>query len=91
MYKTDRLFATVSFPNVFHKFFSLVSGNGDKPEKPHFDSRSLIFELDPCNGNGKVCLVYKHAEPGKTEKRKVSYLLLWIVSEGHMWKVIVYF
>lgn len=57
---------------MFHRFFSLVSGNGDKPEKPHFDSRSLIFELDPCNGNGKVCLVYKHAEPGKTEKEKLA-------------------
>ncbi|KAM4053110.1 tubulin polyglutamylase complex subunit 2 isoform 3-T4 [Anomaloglossus baeobatrachus] len=32
------------------------------PEKPHFDSRNVIFELDPCDGNGKVCLVYrKHA------------------------------
>ncbi|GAB0206424.1 tubulin polyglutamylase complex subunit 2 [Grus japonensis] len=37
-------------------------GNGGRPEKPHFDSRSLIFELDPCSGNGKVCLVYKHAK-----------------------------
>ncbi|MEE6457808.1 hypothetical protein FKM82_000041 [Ascaphus truei] len=32
--------------------------------KPHFDSRNVIFELDPCNGNGKVCLVYKTSKPG---------------------------
>ncbi|XP_051537380.1 tubulin polyglutamylase complex subunit 2 isoform X2 [Myxocyprinus asiaticus] len=36
----------------------------DGPEQPHFDSRSRIFELDPCNGNGKVCLVYKSCTPG---------------------------
>uniref|UniRef100_A0A8C1XHF6 Tubulin polyglutamylase complex subunit 2 n=1 Tax=Cyprinus carpio TaxID=7962 RepID=A0A8C1XHF6_CYPCA len=28
--------------------------------QPNFDSCSRIFELDPCNGNGKVCLVYKN-------------------------------
>lgn len=33
-------------------------------EKPHFDSRSRIFELDPCAGNGKVCLVYKNCSEG---------------------------
>ncbi|TRZ21056.1 hypothetical protein HGM15179_006077 [Zosterops borbonicus] len=49
-------------------------GNGDKPEKPHFDSRSLIFELDPCNGNGKVCLVYKHAEPVVSSDTEIWFL-----------------
>ncbi|XP_066566803.1 tubulin polyglutamylase complex subunit 2 isoform X2 [Amia ocellicauda] len=33
-------------------------------QEPHFDSRSRIFELDPCSGNGKVCLVYRNTEPG---------------------------
>lgn len=32
--------------------------------EPHFDSRSRIFELDPCSGNGKVCLVYKDCTEG---------------------------
>ncbi|KAM4706722.1 tubulin polyglutamylase complex subunit 2 [Discoglossus pictus] len=36
------------------------------PEKPHFDSRNVIFELDPCNGNGKVCLIYKTSKKGVT-------------------------
>ncbi|XP_074934726.1 tubulin polyglutamylase complex subunit 2 isoform X2 [Phalacrocorax aristotelis] len=49
-------------------------GNGDKPEKPHFDSRSLIFELDPCNGNGKVCLVYKHAKPVVSPDTEIWFL-----------------
>ncbi|KAJ0068859.1 hypothetical protein NL108_012128 [Boleophthalmus pectinirostris] len=30
---------------------------------PHFDSRSRIFELDSCGGNGKVCLVYRNCTP----------------------------
>ncbi|XP_028970166.2 tubulin polyglutamylase complex subunit 2 isoform X2 [Esox lucius] len=34
------------------------------PAEPHFDSRSRIFELDPCCGNGKVCLVYKNCLKG---------------------------
>lgn len=34
------------------------------PAEPHFDSRSRIFELDSCGGNGKVCLVYKNCTPG---------------------------
>ncbi|OCU02747.1 hypothetical protein XELAEV_18008515mg [Xenopus laevis] len=33
-------------------------------EQPHFDSRNVIFELDPCSSNGKVCLVYKTSESG---------------------------
>ncbi|KAM9263157.1 tubulin polyglutamylase complex subunit 2 isoform 2-T2 [Morus bassanus] len=51
-----------------------TDGNGDKPEKPHFDSRSLIFELDPCNGNGKVCLVYKHTKPVVSPDTEIWFL-----------------
>lgn len=39
-------------------------GAETKREKPSFDSRNLIFELDPCNGNGKVCLVYRNVKKG---------------------------
>ncbi|CAI5787900.1 Hypothetical predicted protein [Podarcis lilfordi] len=41
-------------------------GNGGQLEKPHLYLRSLEFELDPCRGNGKVCLVYKNTKPGST-------------------------
>lgn len=44
--------------------FLLQSGTADPPAPPHFDSRSRIFELDSCGGNGKVCLVYKNCTPG---------------------------
>ncbi|XP_078616408.1 tubulin polyglutamylase complex subunit 2-like [Branchiostoma floridae x Branchiostoma japonicum] len=39
-------------------------GDDTVPVKPHFDSRSRIFELDPCEGTGKVCLVFKNTKPG---------------------------
>uniref|UniRef100_A0A2K6U7G2 Tubulin polyglutamylase complex subunit 2 n=1 Tax=Saimiri boliviensis boliviensis TaxID=39432 RepID=A0A2K6U7G2_SAIBB len=46
----------------------------DQPEKPHFDSRSVIFELDSCNGNGKVCLVYKSGKPALAEDTEIWFL-----------------
>lgn len=49
-------------------------GNKDQPEKPHLDSRSLIFELDPCGGNGKVCLVYKNTKPVVTPECEIWFL-----------------
>ncbi|KAL8204168.1 UNVERIFIED_CONTAM: Tubulin polyglutamylase complex subunit 2, partial [Gekko kuhli] len=49
-------------------------GNKDQPEKPHLDSRSLIFELDPCGGNGKVCLVYKNTEPVVAPDSEIWFL-----------------
>uniref|UniRef100_A0A452T3L0 Tubulin polyglutamylase complex subunit 2 n=1 Tax=Ursus maritimus TaxID=29073 RepID=A0A452T3L0_URSMA len=46
----------------------------NQPEKPHFDSRSVIFELDPCNGNGKVCLVYKRGKPALAQDTEIWFL-----------------
>ncbi|XP_012870399.1 PREDICTED: tubulin polyglutamylase complex subunit 2 isoform X3 [Dipodomys ordii] len=48
--------------------------NEDQPEKPHFDSRSVIFELDSCSGNGKVCLVYKNGKPGFARDTEIWFL-----------------
>ncbi|KPP66159.1 hypothetical protein Z043_115372, partial [Scleropages formosus] len=42
---------------------SKLEASENHPKVPHFDSRSRIFELDPCSGNGKVCLVYKNCTP----------------------------
>lgn len=44
--------------------FTKQFADNDKPKLPHFDGRARIFELDPCNGYGKVCLVYRKATPG---------------------------
>ena len=35
----------------------------DAHNTPHFDEKSRNFELDNCNGFGKVCLVYS-SRPG---------------------------
>ncbi|XP_036611373.1 tubulin polyglutamylase complex subunit 2 isoform X2 [Trichosurus vulpecula] len=48
--------------------------NGDDPEKPHFDSRNQIFELDSCSGNGKVCLVYKKDKPAMVQHVQTHHL-----------------
>ena len=32
--------------------------------KPKFDSRSRLFELDACDGYGKIILAYKDTKPG---------------------------
>ncbi|XP_069482969.1 tubulin polyglutamylase complex subunit 2 [Ambystoma mexicanum] len=39
-------------------------GTESQRRKPSFDSRHIAFELDPCNGNGKVCLVYRNVKKG---------------------------
>ncbi|XP_068128039.1 tubulin polyglutamylase complex subunit 2 [Hyperolius riggenbachi] len=52
------------------------SGDEDgHPDRPHFDSRNMIFELDPCNGNGKVCLVYKSSKPGEVTREPGIWFL----------------
>ncbi|XP_041464510.1 tubulin polyglutamylase complex subunit 2-like [Lytechinus variegatus] len=33
-------------------------------ETPSFGPSSRVFELDPCQGCGKVCLVYRNTKPG---------------------------
>ncbi|XP_007486793.1 tubulin polyglutamylase complex subunit 2 isoform X1 [Monodelphis domestica] len=53
--------------------------NGDDPEKPHFDSRNRIFELDSCSGNGKVCLVYKRDKPAPQDSE------IWFLDRALYW------
>jgi len=36
----------------------------DSSAKPKFNHRSRIFELDPCDGYSKVCLVYHGTKLG---------------------------
>ncbi|XP_012685551.2 tubulin polyglutamylase complex subunit 2 [Clupea harengus] len=50
-------------------------------EQPHFDSRSRIFELDPCAGNGKVCLVYKNC----TEDEVTQQCDVWFLDRSLYW------
>ncbi|XP_068944040.1 tubulin polyglutamylase complex subunit 2-like isoform X7 [Petaurus breviceps papuanus] len=65
--------------NGFHMVWSVkLDANEDQPEKPHFDSRSIIFELDSCNGNGKVCLVYRRTSPARESK-------IWFLDRALYW------
>ncbi|XP_011359728.1 tubulin polyglutamylase complex subunit 2 isoform X2 [Pteropus medius] len=61
--------------NGFHMTWSVkLDASENQPEKPHFDSRSVIFELDSCNGNGKVCLVYKKGKPALAKDTEIWFL-----------------
>ncbi|XP_062898132.1 tubulin polyglutamylase complex subunit 2 isoform X1 [Mobula hypostoma] len=56
----------------------------DKEEpfkKPHFNSQCRIFELDSCNGNGKVCLVYKNIQSGVVS----SSAEIWFLDRALYW------
>ncbi|XP_068691129.1 tubulin polyglutamylase complex subunit 2-like [Montipora foliosa] len=43
--------------------------------KPHFDTRCKVFELDPCDSFGKVCLVYKDVKAGVTTSQPEVWFL----------------
>ncbi|KAM6474662.1 tubulin polyglutamylase complex subunit 2 isoform 2-T2 [Liasis olivaceus] len=49
-------------------------GDKEQPKRPYLDSRCLIFELDPCAGNGKVCLVYKNTKPVVSPESEIWFL-----------------
>ena len=53
--------------------------------KPKFDHRSRIFELDPCDGFGKVCLIYRNTRAGRSRVfcawAIVATLLKYYISE----------
>ncbi|KAK2914786.1 tubulin polyglutamylase complex subunit 2 isoform X1 [Channa argus] len=51
------------------------------PPAPHFDSRSRIFELDSCGGNGKVCLVYKNCTTGIVAQQSE----IWFLDRSLRW------
>ncbi|XP_039266622.1 tubulin polyglutamylase complex subunit 2-like [Styela clava] len=49
--------------------------------KPHFDGRSRIFELENCQGHGKVCLVYLNTSPGLPAHKPE----IWFLDRSLMW------
>ncbi|XP_053504908.1 tubulin polyglutamylase complex subunit 2 [Ictalurus furcatus] len=53
----------------------------EEREEPHFDSRSRIFELDPCGGNGRVCLVYKGCTPDALAEQSE----IWFLDRSLYW------
>nr|XP_034976627.1 tubulin polyglutamylase complex subunit 2-like [Zootoca vivipara] len=60
--------------------FFLPKGNREQLEKLHLDSRSLVFELDPRGGNGKVCFVYKNTKPVVTTHSEI-----WLLERALYW------
>ncbi|KAL5005397.1 hypothetical protein ScPMuIL_018853, partial [Solemya velum] len=50
-------------------------------EKPSFDNKCKIYELDPCDGYGKVCLIYRDNKPGRTEAK----IEIWFLDRAIRW------
>lgn len=40
------------------------------PNRPHFGVKCKIFEMDSCQGNGRVCLVFLDKNETDIEKRE---------------------
>lgn len=53
-------------------------------EKPTFDGRCKVFELDPCDSFGKVCLVYRESKTGGTDPK----IEIWFLDRGLRWHYI---
>ena len=49
---------------LFCVLFKLIINISIGLEKPSFDSRCKIYELDPCDGYGRVCLVFRENKTG---------------------------
>lgn len=51
---------------------------------PKFDERSRNFELDNCNGYGKICLVYPSCQPGEMNS-DASSAQIWFLDRSLTW------
>jgi len=64
--KVCKIFSTKSNQNRISvaDYFSDNSDteDGSCKQQPHFDSRVKLFELDDCNGMGKVCILIRNNE-----------------------------
>ncbi|XP_071372673.1 tubulin polyglutamylase complex subunit 2 isoform X2 [Centroberyx affinis] len=69
------LFSLPNAPTLADLDWEENSADCGGPAAPHFDSRSRVFELDSCGGNGKVCLVYKNCSPGVVAQQSEMWFL----------------
>ncbi|GAA6099850.1 tubulin polyglutamylase complex subunit 2 [Tachysurus ichikawai] len=71
----SNIYSLPSAPTLADLDFKDEFEGSEQREEPHFDSRSRIFELDPCGGNGRVCLVYKDCAPDVMAEQNEIWLL----------------
>ena len=50
---------------------------------PHFDDTSKNFEIDNCNGFGKVCLVYRNSKSGAFSSEQSAEF--WFLDRSFQW------
>ncbi|XP_076851000.1 tubulin polyglutamylase complex subunit 2 [Brachyhypopomus gauderio] len=77
----SNIYALPSAPTLADLDFEDESEGSEGYEEPHFDSRCRIFELDPCGGNGRVCLVYKDCIDGAVAQQSE----IWFLDRSLYW------
>jgi hypothetical protein len=55
----------------------------DSSKYPHFDETSKNFEIDNCNGYGKVCLVFRNCKPAVMGS--VGRAEFWYLDRSFQW------
>ncbi|KAG5834171.1 hypothetical protein ANANG_G00258620 [Anguilla anguilla] len=73
-----------NFDILYLGIFGCTLGIRRPPRVPHFGERSRIFELDPCGGNGKVCLVYRNC----SQDREAQDSEVWFLDRALYWHYI---
>ncbi|XP_017568629.2 tubulin polyglutamylase complex subunit 2 [Pygocentrus nattereri] len=77
----SNIYSLPSAPTLADLDFEDAFEGSEGHEEPHFDSRSRIFELDSCGGNGRVCLVYKNCTPGDVAQQSE----IWFMDRSLYW------
>ncbi|KAK1787447.1 hypothetical protein P4O66_002925 [Electrophorus voltai] len=77
----SNIYSLPSAPTLADLDFEEALEGSEGYKEPHFDSRSRIFELDPCGGNGRVCLVYTDCTPGAVAQQSE----IWFLDRSLYW------
>ncbi|KAM9450703.1 tubulin polyglutamylase complex subunit 2 [Clarias gariepinus] len=77
----SNIYSLPSAPTLADLDFGDELEGPEEREAPHFDSRSRIFELDPCGANGRVCLVYKDCTPDTVAEQSE----IWFLDRSLYW------
>ncbi|XP_058271217.1 tubulin polyglutamylase complex subunit 2 [Hemibagrus wyckioides] len=77
----SNIYSLPSAPTLADLDFKDEFEESEEREEPHFDSRSRIFELDPCGGNGRACLVYKDCTPDVVAEQSE----IWFLDRSLYW------
>ncbi|KAJ4429705.1 hypothetical protein ANN_21908 [Periplaneta americana] len=62
----------------------ICSEQDDPRQRPNFGVKCKIFELDACQGIGKVCLVYLHKSECESDLKREDPKI-WLLDRSFEW------